>query len=568
MTQLIPSTSSFRLVDSRHPSFLSDFVDWQKWRETFAGGDHFKQRYLERFSGRESEADFQKRKRLTPIPSFASAAITDIRNSLFSRLRDVSRNGGSAKYKQSVAGMGGGVDGLGSSMASFIGMKLLVDLLVMGRVGVFVDSSVVTGNTLATTADAKPYLYAYSVEDVLSWSCTSQESQAEFKSVLLQDSCLEMDQLTQLPVQMFQRYRLLWISEATGLVNLQFFDSHGKPVDRNSQPGEVIYELELTKIPFVMLDLGDSLMKNICDYQIALMNLTSSDVWYALNSNTVFYTEQRDLRAAGGHLKPAANDDGTATTGGQGAADKSIPVGSLHGRAYDRSMDRPAFIAPPDHTLRASMDLQKSYEEKIRSLVNLAIMSMATRASAESKSIDQQGLEAGLSYIGLVLENGERQIAEFWAAYENKVESRREVATVKYPDRYSLKTDADRLQEATKLAELLFKIPSRKAKQEVSKQIVETLLGGRSYPDTIIAAVENGLCGNQTGSIALGFTDTEYKVAEEDHIKRIERIAEAQGVNNPAARGVDDLAVDPNAAQDEKQPQRGKAKQARVTGVK
>ena len=34
--------------------------------------------------------------------------------------------------------------------------------------------------------------------------------------------------------------------------------------------------------------------------------------------------------------------------------------------------------------------------------------------------MDNQGLEAGLSYIGLVLEAAERQIAEFWAAYEER----------------------------------------------------------------------------------------------------------------------------------------------------
>ena len=36
--------------------------------------------------------------------------------------------------------------------------------------------------------------------------------------------------------------------------------------------------------------------------------------------------------------------------------------------------------------------------------------------------MDNQGLEAGLSYIGLVLESAERRIAEFWAAYEDELE--------------------------------------------------------------------------------------------------------------------------------------------------
>ena len=59
--------------------------------------------------------------------------------------------------------------------------------------------------------------------------------------------------------------------------------------------------------------------------------------------------------------------------------------------------------------------------------------------------MDNQGLEAGLSYIGLVLENAERQIAEHWAAYEERNPLKRQIATIKYPDVYSLKTDADRV---------------------------------------------------------------------------------------------------------------------------
>ena len=39
-----------------------------------------------------------------------------------------------------------------------------------------------------------------------------------------------------------------------------------------------------------------------------------------------------------------------------------------------------------------------------------------------------------------------------WAAYEDRVESRRKIATIKYPDRYSLKTDQDRIDEATSRA--------------------------------------------------------------------------------------------------------------------
>ena len=72
------------------------------------------------------------------------------------------------------------------------------------------------------------------------------------------------------------------------------------------------------------------------------------------------------------------------------------------------------------------MELQAKLEDDIRKLIHLAVANTANRATAESKSFDNQGLEAGLSYIGLVLEAAERQIAEYWAAYEERDVSKRE----------------------------------------------------------------------------------------------------------------------------------------------
>ena len=85
----------------------------------------------------------------------------------------------------------------------------------------------------------------------------------------------------------------------------------------------------------------------------------------------------------------------------------------------------------------------------------MALKSLGRRMPAGTQALDSGGLEAGLSYIGLVLESAERKIAEFWAAYEDRVVARRKVATIKYPDRYSLKTDKDRIDEATSLSKLM-----------------------------------------------------------------------------------------------------------------
>ncbi len=590
------SANTFAVTDSRHPSFLAGFNDWELWRLTYRGGTEYRDRYLERFNTREDNADFLTRSRLTPIPSFAKAAINDIRNSIFQRMRDITRVGGSEGYRRAVAGNDLGVDRRGSSMNAYLGMHILSELLVMGRCGIFVDNSVITDNSVIATQNTRPYLYTYQVEDILSWSCTSPDHPSEFKSILLRDSCLGYDQRTRLPTQTYQRYRMLWLDDVTGKVMLQFYNMEGKEVDRDGELSFAPTQLDMTRIPFVMPDLGDSLIKDVCNHQIALLNLTSRDVWYALQANFPFYVEQRDFRSIGNHLKQASTEDGTASTGGQGAGEQNITVGATHGRAYGMNANEPNFIAPPSEPLMASIKLQEKFEDDIRKLVNLSVQTMASRGSAESKSMDNQGLEAGLSFIGLCLESTERTISEHWSAYEERNPTRREIPTVKYPDRYSLKTDADRIAEAKSLAELIYKVPGHLAKKEIAKNIVTVLLGGKvavgtidkihaeidrstyltSDPDTIIAAVEASICSRATAAEALGFDgEKEAAAALVDAGEKIAMMAKQQGVlqgnSDPGARGVPELSVNPKAGADEKAAAggdtRGNNKQARVSGA-
>jgi len=574
------SLTQTRIIDSRHPNWLSNWTDWEKWRLTYQGGEEFRQKYLERFTSREDMQDFEARKRLTPIPSFAKAAINRIRNSIFQRMHDITRRDGTPSYQRAIAGLDQGVDRRGSTMNAFLGIKCLTELLVMGRAGVFVDNSVIPGETLADVGSARPYLYPYQVEDILSWACTKPDEPSEFQSLLLRDTCLNCDPTTMLPLQQAQRFRLLWISPETGLVNLQFYSAEGDPIDRDGNPGGPI-ELELTRIPFVLLDLGDSLIKDICNHQIALLNLVSSDVNFALKANFPFYIEQRDLRAVGSHLKQAANPDGTATAGGQTSHDNEITIGATRGRAYDIKAQAPAFINPSPDPLKASMDLREEIAQEITRLVNLGVEALGSKMPAGVQALDSGGLEAGLSYIGLVLESAERKIAEFWATYEERIIARRRIATIKYPDRYSLKTDKDRIDEATSLSKLMSSVPGQTVKREISKSIMQALLGGKvgvetiakinseidesayttSDPQTILQAVEAGLCGEKTGSMALGFSETEHIQAKKDHAERAARVAQAQasvkGSNNstggdPAARGVPDLSVNLQASRQEK----------------
>jgi hypothetical protein len=566
---------------SRHPLFSQCWPNFELWRACYAADDYFLEKYLRKFSQREDVEDFTCRRAVTPIPSFAASAINDIKNAIFQRLADVLRNGGSENYQRSVAGEGLGIDRRGCSMNAFIGQKLISELLVMGQVGVWVDNTQMIIPDLSDAQGALPYLYPYKREDILNWELGDQDHPSEFKSVLLRDCLMKYDELTRLPVEMVERKRLAWIDDQDGLVHVRYLNDKDEDLEESRT-------LQLNRIPFVMLDIGDSLIRPVCRHQIALLNLTSSDVWYALKSNFPFYTEQRDLRSSGPHLKLAATD-GSAMAGDQSAEDNNIEVGTASGRAYGQGLERPGFIHPSSEPLKASMALQDKLERDIRKLVNLTVSQLGQQ-SAESKQMDQTSLEAGLSFIGLVLENAERKIASHWAAYERT----QKIATVKYPDRYSLKTDSDRIQESDELSNLVFKVPGRTAKREIMKLVCHTLLSGKvnvetiqkideeidgspyltSDPKTIIEASQAGLVGEQTASKALGFPDDEYLTAREDHAARARRVAQAQAsvTGNMGARGVDDLSAAPaQEAAAEKEQSRNRdlsvTTQSRVRGA-
>ena len=116
-------SQTLSLIDSRHPGYLSGLTDWEKWRRTYEGGDVFRDCYLEKFSTREDQTDFNARRNMTPVPAFTKAAINDIRNAIYQRLRDVVRKGGSDVYQAAVNGNNLGVDHRGSTMNAFFGRE-------------------------------------------------------------------------------------------------------------------------------------------------------------------------------------------------------------------------------------------------------------------------------------------------------------------------------------------------------------------------------------------------------------------------------------------------------------
>lgn len=532
-----------------HPEYDSNVSDWRKWESVFTGGSSFIDDYLVKFSVREDEADFEDRKTITYAPSHAKAAVLDVKNSIFQRTVDIKRKSPDISYMEAVSGLSGGVDYTGNTMNGYIGRVILPTLLSIGKVGIFIDKPIIEKtDTLLDTKNIRPYIYKYDATSIRSWT---EDTLGNIVALLLQDKSVKVDEDTGLTSEEVESYRLLQLTDDG--VQVTFFNDANEVVGNET--------LALSRIPFVVCELSSSLLTDIADYQIAMLNLASSDMNYALKSNFPFYTEQYNQQAE------MVNRAKQKTDGSKGETAKT-KIGSATGRRYPKDLERPGFINPSPEPLRVSMEKQEVLKQEIYQLVTLAVTNLKpTRASAESKSFDERSLEAGLSYIGLELEYAEQQVAEIWAEY-NGVPT--EEISVKYPDKYSLKTGEQQRAEAKELKELLTSVPSATYRKEIVKQIARLTTDHRvseqeleeiyneidaaqvvvTDPDIIINDHEAGLVSTKTASLLRGYAAGESEQAAKDHAERAARVALAQ--SEAGARGVSDLASGPQDAKDEK----------------
>lgn len=522
----------------RHPEYVENIEDWIRWGDAYQSGRDFITNYTQTYSKRETDEDFVNRKKYSYVPAFAKAAIDEVKNSIFQRISDVTRKNGSSSYMECIVGRLGGVDLEGATMNSFIGRTVLPELLVKGKVGVFVDMPMSIGFTKATKPH--PYLYIYRAEDILSWETTYEDNHCCFTKLLLAETKYTYDTNLRLPSGTQVQYKYFELIPEG--VKVTIYDD--SPEKNSDLPGKVIMEiiLDIEKIPFIIAELNTSLMKDIADYQVAALNLASSDMSYSIRSNFPFYVEQIDPRYNSQYLRNSS--DGTENTANT-AEKREINVGASDGRTYPIGADQPAFIHPSSEPLEASMKKQQQLKEEIKQLVQLALTNVDPKmASAESKEQDQQGLEAGLSYIGLELETLERNIAYIWGLYE----SYNKEVTITYPKRYSIKSDNERIEEAKNLKDILHSVPSDTFRRLIVKQIATIVLGTKVSSEELkkihneimeakVIDVDPEILSklNELGAIDLvnlaksyGIPSEWVELAKIEHAERLARINEAQ----------------------------------------
>ena len=530
------------MKDLFNKNYKTDSPFWLKWRRTFEGGDRYIQWYLKRFSARESMPDFIARRGMTYCPSFAKAIIVDIRNAIFQRMTEVVRSG-PKDYIEACLGENGGVDLAGTSMTQYMGSNVLDELLVMSKVAIWIDSGKYDEDGVPTKlTKPRPYVYLYTVEEILNW-----DEEKNPTSILLKDIEVEYDDdfgLQKKPETVYRHARVV-----DGKVEVKMLD------EKKVQIGPTEY-LDFAELPIVILSIKESLMKDICNYQIALMNLASADMNYVLRANFPIYVEQYDLRADMMNKFSKAPEGQDTVVGlydatnpnyntAQVATAGAHNIGTTSGIRHPIGTERPGYISPSTEPLLASMQKQEQLQKEMRILVNLSLSNISpNRSSSESKQKDEKGLEAGLAYIGQELERAEKRIVHFWKLYTGSKDS----ANVEYPNDYSLKPEEVRQSEADKLIEFAKKLPSKTAQRELVKLALFKMFGGRIDsetltkirdevdsaailyvdPETLFKDLEAHLVSNEYASKLRGYPEEESKKAVQDHADKLSRIAIAQ----------------------------------------
>ncbi len=520
---------------------LNQSEELNLFRKIKHGGDLFIRSYIERFSERESDTSFDLRKSLTPSAAFAKREVIKVQNAIYQRLVDIIRVGGSDSYQQVVSGEAGGIDLDNSSMSHFIGQDVLNELLFLGKVGVLVDMPKNIGTSVSETAKDHPYCYIYQREQILNWTKDQINNRNTLTALRLSEYIPILDDYG-LPEGDEIRYRVY--NRLENSVRLRIFN-------KNEELQED-YIIDVPEIPFILFEIPDSLLHETGKYQIALMNMESSDISYSLKANFPILVRKADP-LGGSHIKK--NDDG-------------IEVGNIQGMEYSGEKE-PGFINPSSEPLKASIAKQEQIKESIQTLISSSVASISQK-SAASKEFDERGLESGLSAIGEILEHGEQKIAIFYSLFEGS----KEVATINYPNKYSLKSDEDKINEVKLLQEQKDEMPSIKGKKALAKMAAHTLFDTKlpvadlkiiideieesnntgASAKTINADVEAGILGHETAALMRGYNKNEPTKAAIEHADRLARIEEAQtrARENTAARGVLDKAPDKSGAIEEK----------------
>lgn len=491
-----------QISGTQHPEHKRHAKDWTLWRQAYEGGPEFVEAVLKRYSRRENFLDFKERLELAFNPAHVTKALNRYRNAILSAMGEVKREGDPTYTDWCKTN----VDLKKSSMTAFMGLQFLPLLMAQGKRFIVMDAPP-KGETESRADDpALPWVWCVDATAVKSWS---YDADGCLKAIAILEDVDEEDPLSGLVTSCCSRtryYRLLETAEDTftptekGMtpvqgpgVLLRFLDKEDKDLQ---QP--VVLQ-DFTRLPVVESRLIQALCKDVAGHAKALVNLNSTDVNFLFRGNFPLFTKQRDTSKGG--IKPVNKHNAVQPGRETETMDRTVDgednrpsseVGSNKGMYYDMKAERPDWVGPSTENLKASMEKQKEVRDEIDQLLDLSMASQSKgklQQSGESKKADRVDLDAGLGYIGQVMETAEREVAEVFHFFQGSAVD----WSVKYPATYSIKTEEERIADANALFAVADKVYEPIAQAELHKRGAEILLGtlvDSATLDKIMAAID------------------------------------------------------------------------------
>ena len=546
------------IIDLRSPGFVRDIAYWQTWREAVAADADYVEAQLIRQPG-ESLKEFKNRKACTPHPAYIGATLREILVNIYTHMDSVIRTGGANSFQAAIHGRGNGVDGAGTSLNYFMVMLVLRELLMMRRVGVFVDRHPLPpGATRQDAADNPPYMYVYTAEQILAWALRPGHMVPD--EILLRREVPVYLENTQLVTTMTTEYVHGYMSREPSEVIFDIYNQTGEQTARYTQT--------FPTLPFVLLEIPESIVAPVLGHQAALLNLGSSNIAFAMASNLAVYTEQTDMAWLMAQLRQAEltqNDlDSADSTDSNANVASQVKVGLNYGRRYAQHTDRPEFIVPDNENLERTQKLYTLLREDIRQLMLLTVESLTSRGQLTATSLiqSQAAVSNGLTALAGILERVEVQLSRMWSDYEDEPHT----FAVKYPREFHVLTPADRNAQVAALNDQRKLVPSRTFQELVTLRIAQMVLGPQiaaeekteiqtqisqapiltSDPDVLNQLVDAGTCPREYAAQALTLPTDAAEKANTEHADRLARIAAAQSdaAGASTARGNSDGADD------------------------
>jgi len=443
------------VIDTRHPEWEEFSALWKKYRLAYLANEEYYTSTVDKFSTKESDEQWRGRikKAYNALP--CKNYVSKMQNMTWRKRYDYEYSADDAFVNELVQN---DVDGKGSSLFNYHVNSLLKWVPTYGRVWIYTAMHSFTGMiTLEEQMEQglNPYLITVSPENVVNWKY-KENSQSEFDALLMKTVDEKINQWG------FCDYKKVYmLYRPDGITK---YDDEGNKL--------VEYGNTIGKVPFSLIDIGESFLSDIVRIACAAVNLASGNYNFLEKSNFPLLTQKGQEKLEG----------------------------------FDAGAQKGVFLGP-DGELKyteyptGSLDFNAATMEKLQELADRAASqkyeSIAThvRQSGESQKENFKDVDAALSWINHTISEGLGQAIEFMGDYLGKpgVE-----LSYSPPVTYLNESADEMVLRAQNILDIAADAKSTEMKAALSRNAYSPLLTGFEDKAQILDAEEKAIISNKS----------------------------------------------------------------------